>query len=94
MLKQTVDYIVTVDIDEAKTFLKFCDLINGVIEYDRASNTEELAATDSQQLKPKMPSFEEAYSIVRDIPSETSCITSFYVGTKMMYEYIARHFGH
>jgi predicted unusual protein kinase regulating ubiquinone biosynthesis (AarF/ABC1/UbiB family) len=59
--KQTVNYIVTVDIDEAKTFLKFCDLIQGVVEYDRERAAEEhgLAALQSgeapsQQLQAKI----------------------------------------
>jgi len=47
----------------------------------------------NQQLKPKMPSYEEASNGIVDISDKSYHKLEFVFGAKAMYEYIARHFG-
>lgn len=48
----------------------------------------------AQQLKPKMPSFEEVLKDAVDTSVVIASPSSFIAGLRFMYEYIARHFGH
>ena len=48
----------------------------------------------NQQLKPKMPSYEECVTGIGDAPEGVVSPGSVIVGMVLMYQYIARHFGH
>jgi hypothetical protein len=65
------------------TFLRFFE--KWLKERAAAKSEEVVAATDSQQLKPKMPSFVEFDEWCRD----NLCATR-----RDIYDYMARHFGH
>ena len=54
----------------------------------------EVQKPDVQQLKPKMPSYEECVTGIGDSPKGVVSPGSVIVGMVLMYKYIARHIGH
>ena len=68
-------------------------IVGKINELVRAHNTKELAATDSQQLKPKMPLLEECLSVI-PLPSNEREAAMVVAGITDCYNYISWHFGH
>jgi hypothetical protein len=64
------------------------------VELFEPQNSAELAATDNQQIKPKMPSYSEVAAICRSMTNIPNNHSQFSEGFRLCYDIIARHFGH